>query len=126
MEAFGFLTFLFMAAFFWLIFAQILHKAGFTGWFALLLPLTGFVGLAIFSFIEWPIQQELAWMRLKGGMPSPELIPTVERYALALERRGEWKQAAEVYEALSHTPSLDDNAEYYRNCVERLKERLGI
>jgi predicted PurR-regulated permease PerM len=105
---------------------EMLHKAGFSRWIALFIPFTAFIGLAIFAFIEWPIQRELAWLRLKTGMLSPELIPSVERYALELERRGEWKQAAEVYEHLSNIPSLEDNADYYRNCVKRLKEHLGL
>ncbi len=108
--------------------AEILHKAGFPRWIAVFIPFTGFIGLAIFAFIEWPVQRELAWLRMKAGADSNEAIPLVERFALDLERRGEWKQAAEVYEELSQRASLDEseNAEYYRNCVKRLKEHLHV
>jgi len=124
----GLVVMLLLVPFLLLIFARILQKAGFSPWFCLLMaiPLLGFIGLAVLAFIEWPVKRELAWLRLKAGMPSADLIPMVERYAIKLERLGEWKQAAEVYEVLSHTPSDDDNAEYYRNCVERLKEHLNL
>ena len=47
--------------------AEILHKAGFPRWIAVFIPFTGFIGLAIFAFIEWPVQRELAWLRMKAG-----------------------------------------------------------
>ncbi len=105
--------------------AEFLRKAGFSRWFALLIPLTGFIGLAVFAFIEWPVERELAWLRLKSGELTTDTIPLVERYAVNLERRGEWKKAAEVYTELSQKAPPDENAEYYRNCVERLKEHLN-
>ena len=66
--------------------AEILHKAGFPRWIAVFIPFTGFIGLAIFAFIEWPVQRELAWLRMKAGADSNEAIPLVERFALDLER----------------------------------------
>jgi hypothetical protein len=106
--------------------AEILHKAGFSRVLALFIPLTGFLGLAFFAFIEWPIQRELAWLRFKAGMHSIGLIPVVERYAISLEKRGEWKDAAEVYEELARRAAPGDNAEYYQNCVARLRERVVV
>ena len=83
---------------------------------------------------DWPsspsssgrVQRELAWLRLKTDTPSIDLIPMVERYAIDLERHGEWKKAAEVYAELSQGASPGDNADYYRNCVERLREHLRV
>ena len=108
--------------------AEILHKAGFSRWYALLMliPPVGLVGLAIFAFTEWPVERELAWLRLKSGEPTADTISLVERHAVELERRGEWKKAAEVYTKLSQKAPLDENAEYYRNCVDRLKEHLNV
>jgi hypothetical protein len=106
--------------------AEILHKAGFSRVLALFIPLTGFLGLALFAFIEWPIQREIAWLRFKAGMHSAELIPVVEWYAISLEKRGEWKDAAEVYEELARRAAPGDNAEYYRNCAARLRERVAV
>jgi hypothetical protein len=127
-ELIGLLAMLLMVVLVATIVVRILQKAGFSPWCGLLLliPLIGFIGLVAFAFIEWPVQRELAWLRLKTGTFSPDLIPSVERYALKLEKQGEWKQAAEVYELLAHIPSVDDNAEYYRNCVKRLKEHLDL
>jgi hypothetical protein len=106
--------------------AELLHKAGFSRWFALLIPLTGFIGLAVFAFIEWPIERELAWLRWKSGELPDDAIDSIERHAIKLERRGDWKKAAEVYTELSQKIPLGENAEYYRNCVERLKEHLDV
>jgi hypothetical protein len=106
--------------------SEILHKAGFSRWWALLIPLTGFIGLAIFAYMEWPVRRELNWFRMKAGTFSVDLLPSVERYALDLERRGDWQEAAEVYEALSRRAPPGESADYYRNCMERLNERLGV
>ncbi len=128
MDLIAFLTMLLVVPFVLVMFAQILKKAGFSPWLCLLMviPLIGFIVLVVLAFVEWPTQRELAWLRLKDGLTSPELIPPVERYALKLERLGDWKKAAEVYERLSHIPSVNDNVEYYRNCVKRLKEHLDL
>ena len=67
--------------------AEILHKAGFSRWIALFIPFTGFIGLAVFAFIEWPIQRESPGCCLKAGTHSSEAIPSVERYARPREAR---------------------------------------
>jgi hypothetical protein len=123
------LAWLFIAVIAFLIFwipAVMLHKAGFSRWFALLIPFTGFVGLAVFALIEWPIERELAWLRWKSGEFPDDAIDVIERYAIKFERRGDWKKAAEVCSELSQKLPHGENAEYYRNCVARLKEHLDV
>jgi hypothetical protein len=105
--------------------SEILHKAGFSRWYALLIPFTGFLGLVIFAFIEWPVRRELAWHRLKDGDASADLVAGAEGYAVYLEKRGEWKQAARVYEELASRSGPGESGDYYRNCLERLRERVG-
>jgi hypothetical protein len=105
---------------------EILRKAGFPRWIALFIPLTGFIGLAVFAFIEWPVERELAWLRLKAGEPADDALELIERHAVHLERSGEWKRAAEVYRELARRAPADENAEYYRNCVKRLQEHLNV
>ena len=88
--------------------------------------MTGFVGLAIFAFIEWPVERELAWLHWKSGELTADTLPSIERYAVELERRGEWKKAAEIYMELAQRVPADENGEYYQNCVKRLKEHLDV
>jgi hypothetical protein len=105
--------------------SEILHKAGFSRWLALLIPPTGFLGLAVFAWIEWPIEREVAWLRFKDGKSSEDLVAKVEAYAVDLEKRGDWSSAAAVYEELGRRVSSAESAEYYQNCVERLNQLRG-
>jgi hypothetical protein len=105
--------------------ARILRKAGFSWGFALLGLVLGPIALLIFAFYDWPIERELAWLKLKGGEPPGRLWGLAEGHAAALERNGEWKQAAQVYRELISKAGPDENASYYRNCLSRLEERAG-
>jgi hypothetical protein len=105
--------------------AEILRKAGFSRWLALLMPPTGFLGMAIFAFLEWPIERELAWFRFKCGEPPDKLTPLVEGYAVELENKGAWTEAAKVYAELISRSSSEETASYYRNLLQQLKERMG-
>jgi hypothetical protein len=104
--------------------AEILRKAGFSRWLALAIPLTGYLALAIFAFVEWPIERERAWLRFRCGEDPDELKPQVEGYALDLERRGSWPEAAEVYSELLGRSTSEEQAMYYRNLLQRLRERM--
>ena len=107
---------------------EILRKAGFPRWYAVLavlVPPAGFFGLIAFALSEWPIHRELAWLRLRAGDTSGDGMASVEGYALDLERRGEWKRAVEVYKELARQAPTAESAEYYRNCSQRLHEKMG-
>jgi hypothetical protein len=105
--------------------AELLHKAGYSRWYAPLMLCPGFIGLIIFAVVDWPVQRELAWLRLKTGDPAGADVALVEKYAVGLEKRGEWKKAIEVLENLARTAGEGDGAgeEYYRGWIKRLHER---
>ena len=103
--------------------AEILRKAGFSRLWALLMPFTGFLGMIVFAMVEWPAERRLAWYRFKDGA-DPDLVPSVERYAVELEKEGDWKGASEVFEELRQQ-AAPDTAEYYANCLKRLGDRVA-
>jgi hypothetical protein len=105
--------------------ARMLHRAGYSRWYALPILFTGYIGLIMFAVVEWPIQRELAWHRWKLGEPDDGGIARVEAYAIDLERRGEWKRAIEVYEELARRAPTVEGADYYRESSTRLRERMG-
>jgi hypothetical protein len=116
------LAFLVLA--FWLP-MEILHKAGFSRWWGVLIPLTGFLGVIIIAIIDWPIRRELAWRRLAAGSCSEEDIALAYSYAIQMEKQGDWKRAISVYETLAQRASDNQEAEYAGNCIVRLRERLA-
>jgi len=108
---------------FWLP-TEMLHKAGFSRWLGLLIPLTGYIAIIVFAFIEWPIHRELAWWRLAAGSPSEGDLPRAQSYAIDLEKRGEWQRAIEVYEVLAQRSPDKQEAEYAAKCASRLRAQL--
>jgi hypothetical protein len=51
------------------IYYKIVSKAGYPGWYALLMliPCVNFILLIMFAFQEWPIERELKQWRASGG-----------------------------------------------------------
>jgi hypothetical protein len=86
--------------------------------------LSGFLGLILFAILEWPIEREIAWYRMRDGEHSEETIARVERYAVELEKVGDWKKASRVFGDLSRA-TTGEAAAYYVNCMERLGEQIG-
>lgn len=122
---FGFLfAIVFLGLIFWIP-SEILHKAGFARGWGFLIVFTGFLGLIIFALIEWPIHRELAWHRLRAGDSSGDNIASVERYAVDLEKCGEWKKAEEVFEELARRAPSAEVTDYYLSCLKRLHEKMG-
>ena len=103
--------------------AEFLRKAGFSRWIALIIPLTGFVGLAIFAFIEWPVERE--WPGCAGSRLSPRPIPSHrsnDTLSNGAARRME--EGRQIYMELAQRVPADENGEYYQNCAKRPKEHL--
>jgi hypothetical protein len=105
--------------------SEILHKAGFARGWAFLTFLIGPLALIILALIEWPIHRELAWHRLRAGGSSGDNIASVERYAVDLEKCGEWKKAEEVFEDLARRAPSEEVTDYYLSCLKRLHEKMG-
>jgi hypothetical protein len=102
----------------------ILRKAGFESWLVVPVQLTFPFSWIFVALADWPMHRELAWLRMKTGDPSPIRVSLIEGHAIDLEQRGEWKKAIEVYEELARRGPSPKGSDYYRNCSNRLLERL--
>ena len=102
----------------------ILRKAGFESWLVVPVQLTFPFSWIFVAFADWPMHRELAWLRMKTGDCSPIRVSLIEGHAIDLEQRGEWKKAIEVYEELARRGPSPKGSDYYRNCSNRLLERL--
>lgn len=96
---------------------QLVKKAGYSRAWVLLPLLLGPFAVLVVIFKEWPVQRELSWRGFLDGATSEELVETVERYALDLERAGDWKQATRVYQELARR--IPESAEYYEKSAGR-------
>lgn len=118
---------LFLASILWML-SEVFAKAGFSRWWALLVPvpLVNLIWLLVFATIDWPIEKELSWRRLAGGQWDERDAARAHSYALALEKRGDWEAAISVYEDIaSHGPN-EQEAKYANNCIVRLRELQGL
>ena len=114
--------------FLWLIFwlpVRILRRAGYSRTVALLVLALGPFALIVLALNDWPIERELAWLKLQAGEPPELLLPLAEAHAVALEKRGDWSKAAEVYKTLIARSDSDEASNYYGNCLSRLGELAG-
>jgi len=94
---------IFAAIFIW-VWAVIFKKAGYPWAMALLmiLPCVNAFVILYFAFSECPIQAELARCSPQGERDKPtDRIDTMFRQASALEQRGEWEEAAKLFDILS-------------------------
>jgi hypothetical protein len=105
--------------------AEFLRKAGYSRGWTFLIFLTGYLGLIVFAFIEWPIERELAWHRFKEGNDSEANVASTEAYAVLLEKEGEWKKAENVFLELKKRARSEQSADYYTSCLRRLQERTA-
>ena len=73
----GLLYVAFFAAMIW-VYATIIRKAGYSGWYVLVLfvPIVNLVYLVLFAVKEWPVQQRLRQLQgIAGGAPQPGFLP---------------------------------------------------
>ena len=119
---------------------SICRRAGYSMWWGLiaLVPCVNLIFLVIFSVRTWPIERELAHLRL--GIKTPvkstpsaprrdvDALPsdaeTVFAEASKLERQGEWDMAIALYDQLSTQLGASQDAQYARNCAANLRKRL--
>jgi hypothetical protein len=114
----------FLALIFWVP-AVILHKAGFARGWTFLIVFSGYLGLVVFAFVEWPIERELGWHRFKAGEDSEAARALAESYAVFLEKAGEWKEAEEVFLELKKRAVSAESVDYYASCLNRLREKTA-
>ena len=103
--------------------SEVLRKAGFSRLWMIAVFITGFLGLIALAFVEWPVERELAWHRLKEGDDSEETIAKAEHYAVRMEDAGDWKTAAMVFAELARR-CPEEQAAYYAGCQKRINEKM--
>jgi hypothetical protein len=116
-----------LAIFLW-IWSAIFKKAGFPALMSLLMivPVVNFFTLVYFAFTDWPIQAELARLTPEGERDRPtDRIDTMLRQAAALEHRGDWQKAAELFDVLSQELKGLPGEHYAATCAKRIRERHG-
>lgn len=109
--------------YFWAPF-ELLHKAGYSRWWALLFSPIGPVGMMVFAFLEWPVHRELAWRRLATGSDSARDFDMAQGYAVDLEKAGEWRRAIEAHELLARRSPDEASAKYAADSIRRLQASL--
>src|SRR4051794_40768508 len=95
---------LILAVLFVWMWATIFKKAGYSWAMGLLMlvPFVNFLTLIYFAIAEWPLQSELARCAPQGERDRPtDRIDTMLRQAAALEQRGEWHNAANLFDTIA-------------------------
>jgi hypothetical protein len=135
---------------------SICRRAGYSGWWGLLMlvPIVDVIFFLIFAWRTWPIERELAALRLgiknpqnhipgfpvldvAGGnhaafeaaatiapAPSSADVATIFTEAAKLERIGEWEAAISLYDQLATQLAGSQDSHYAQNCATRLRNRL--
>lgn len=72
--------------------AKILRRAVYSRGVALLVLFLGPLALLVPALNDWPIERELAWLKIENGGHAGRRFELAGDHALALEKRGDWKQ----------------------------------
>ncbi len=111
-----------------LISATLLRKMGYSGWWALLVPVP-VVGLILWIIVaakQWPIERQLARLRLIAN-ESDDIDADVESvlaYAIVHENHCRWDAAASMYALVAEKTTKPKIKEYAMECARRLAENL--
>jgi hypothetical protein len=88
-------------------------------------------GWGIFVFLLWPIAYP--WYLIVRPKVRPKVLPSHEQarenklnQASKLDQRGDWSQAIALYEQIVEESQGQQHAEYARNCVQRIREKMKI
>lgn len=105
------------------IWGSILRRIGYSWWYALLLvvPIV-FISIIVIAAKVWPIERELARLRLMSG-ESADIDTDVESvlsYAITYEQKGQWDRAASLYHLAEDKSLSPQTKQYVRECLERL------
>ena len=82
-----------------MIWAAVLSKAGYSGWYSLLMvvPIVNLIALIVFASREWPIQRELRELRSSVGLGSEEDAFSLYKEAAKLEAKGDIEDGLNRY-----------------------------
>jgi hypothetical protein len=106
------------------VFASILGKAGYSRWYALLLlvPILNILALLILAAREWPIEREVARLRLIAG-ESTDIdadIECVMSSAIVHEQKRQWGRALSMYNLVADKSTDARIRQYASECAQRL------
>jgi hypothetical protein len=124
---------------------EILTKAGYSGWLAILMwiPIVNLIWLLVFAYSQWPIEAKL--IQLGGGSP-PEKpqqrqildgvlveeqikesgessVDEMFNEAFELDQRGDWVEAVALYERIADELQGHQDGEYARSCAQQIREQ---
>lgn len=106
------------------ILASLLRRIGYPGQYAgfFIAPGLNLVALIVLAAKQWPVERELAWLRLLAGK-SDDLdgdIESVLSYAIAQEQRHHWDRAVSLYSLAADKTSNPQVKQYATECIQRL------
>jgi hypothetical protein len=108
------------------IWATIFKKAGYSWAMALLMlvPLVNLFVLIYFAWAEWPLEAELARCKPQDERDRPtDRIDTMLRQAAALEQRGEWRDAADLFDVLARELQGQPGSGFTAHSAKRIRQR---
>jgi hypothetical protein len=108
------------------IWSAIFKKAGYSAFMSLLmlLPLVNFLVLLYFAITKWPIEVELARCTPAGRSDrSVDRIDKMLLQANAMEQRGEWEDAAALFDTLAKELEGLPGARFAAQCANRIRQR---
>ena len=108
-------------------FVVIIRKAGYSGWWMLIaiVPPVNIVMLLVFAFRQWPIQRELARLRVIAGSAIQADFDSLVTEAVSADQTGEWIHAVHLFELVASKSPGDETRAYATDSIERIKEKIG-
>jgi len=107
--------------------AAIFKKAGYSLAMGLLMliPVVNLFTFIYFACAEWPIHRKLAEPANvdEWGTPQGDRIDTMLRQAASFEQRGDWNEAANLFEVLADELKGQPGSEFAAHSAKRIRER---
>ena len=108
------------------ILASILGRIGYSRWYSVLfaIPPLNLMALIVIVAKEWPIERELARLRLVAG-ESVDVntdIESVMSCAIAHEQKRQWDRALSLYNFVAEKSNDARVKKYAEECAQRLAE----
>ena len=106
------------------VWGSILRRIGYSWWTALLqlVPFVNLVALMAVAAKQWPIERELARLRLISGesVDIESDIESVMSFAIVCEQKREWERAASLYNLAADKSTDEKVKQYATECAQRI------
>ena len=102
--------------------AAVFQRAGYPVWYTLLLlvPVINLIWLVVFAFREWPIERELARLRVTNGEFTESDIDSLFRHGISLEHQGDRPGATSLFQLVARNATDQETIHLAEKCVHRL------